>query len=304
MSPSSPIATKHLSISLPRCVWPAGAELGESPLWSPSLQSLYWTDILACKLHRFTPESGAQRTWQFDENICALAGREGGGLIVTLRSGFALFDPASGEITKLHNPEPDLPGNRFNDGKCDATGSFWAGSMDFACQAPSGSLYRYEPNGQCTKIDSGYAVSNGPAFSMDGQTLYHTDTKAGLIYAFDLEALTGVVSNRHTFAHFDTAQGRPDGMTTDSEDRLWVALLGSGQVVRLDQQGKIEACISLPCQQVTSCCFGGKHLDTLYITTARVGLDEAQLAAQPLAGGLFAVKVKNVSGLPPARFAG
>lgn len=299
------LAPPPLELSPPRCVWPAGALLGEGPLWSPAQQSLYWVDILGNSLHRWTPVTQTRRSWEFDDNICAVAERRhDDGLIVTLRRGFALFDPERGELTRLLEPEPELRGNRFNDGKCDATGRFWAGSMDFDCTAPTGSLYRYDPDGRCTRIDGGYAVSNGPAFSRDGRTLYHTDTNAGVIHAYPLDPASGAVGERRVFARFDTARGYPDGMTTDSEGNLWVALFGGGQVVRLDPQGQVVARIPLPCSDVTSCAFGGPDFATLYITTARYYLDPARLAAQPLAGGLFAVEIPGVCGSPPGQFAG
>ena len=287
-----------------RCIWQAGACLGEGPVWSDRQQALYWTDIHAGKLHRHTPDNGSQQSWQFDEEICAVAEREQGGLIITLASGFAFFDPDSGKLTRLHSPEPDKPGNRFNDGKCDAAGRFWAGSMDRACTEASGALYRYDPDGRCHKLDTGYIISNGPSFSPDGRTLYHHESKLGVIYAFDLDMATGAISQRRCFARLAPALGGPDGSTTDREGRLWLALFGGSHVIRIRQDGQVDACIHLPCSLVTSCCFGGPDFDILFITTASFKLTPAQRAKQPLAGGLFAAHLPGAGGCAAARFAG
>ena len=285
------------------CIWPAAARLGEGALWSAREQSLYWVDILSCRLMRYTPEGKIQRSWQFDEFICALGEREAGGLIVTLRSGFAFFDPDTGKLTRLHQPEPDRPGNRFNDGKVDALGRFWAGSMDFEKVVPSGALYCYAPDGECTRVEDGYVITNGPAWSADGRTMYHNDTAAGRVHAFDFDPRSGALSNRRLFLQLAPDEGYPDGMTPDAQGGLWLAHFAGGRVSRYLADGRLDRSLLLPTSNVTSCTFGGPGLCTLFITTATEELDDTQRAQQPLAGALFACEFSDgIHGLPAARF--
>lgn len=288
------------------CVYAAGARLGEGALWSAREQALYWVDILACRLHRYLPASAARANWLFSEEISALAERaHTPGLIVTLRRGFALFDPASGrEPQLLHQPEPALPGNRFNDGKCDAQGRFWAGTMDFDCVAPTGALYRYDPDGRCTRHEQGFVVTNGPTWSVDGRTLYFNDTVCGHVYAYDFDGSTGTLANKRLWLAFAPGDGVPDGMSTDAAGRLWIAHWGGACISCHDPVSAQElGRVTLPTRHVSNCAFGGPDLRTLFITTARSGLSPEQLAAEPLAGGLFALRVDG-PGLPAGLFGG
>ena len=287
----------------PECVWNAHARLGEGPLWSVREQALYWVDILGYRLHRYSPGDG-QRTWQFDQEISAVAERaETNELLITQRNQFAIFNPVTEELKPLLQVETDIPSNRFNDGKCDRLGRFWAGTMDFACEKCTGSLYRLNPDLICTRIDSGYAVTNGPAWSSDYRTLYHNDSVNGRVYAFDFDLASGEVSNKRLFLQFSEEEGSPDGMTTDAEGGLWIAHWGTSKVTRHDGEGKLLRTIHLPCSQVSSCAFGGPDLTTLYITTAADGLSEQQLEQEPLAGGLFAVDI-DIPGVPANHFRG
>ncbi|MDB5842537.1 MAG: gluconolactonase [Herminiimonas sp.] len=288
----------------PRCIWDAHAALGEGPLWSTREQALYWVDILNRRLHRYAPASEERRSWQFDQEISAAAERQdAAGLIITLRHGPAFFDPAGGGLTLLPQIEAELPGNRFNDGKCDGHGRFWAGSMDFACRAPTGSLYRIDPDLRHEKMDSGYPVTNGPTWSLDQRTMYVNDSYRRRVYAFDFDPATGSPSGKRLFLQFSAEQGAPDGMTTDAEGGLWIAHWGAGQLTRHDAAGAVLQTIALPCSQVTSCAFGGPDFKTLYISSAADGLSAQQLEREPLAGGLFAIDLE-IAGLPANLFRG
>jgi len=294
MAPLSPL----------RCVWPAKAQLGEGPVWSERRQALFWVDILGRKLHCYSPCDSAMRSWSFEEEISAVAERrDHSSLIVTLRHHFAFFDPDTGQLEKIFDAESDRPGNRFNDGKCDAQGRFWAGSMDFACEQPTGALYSFDAERRCKRHVDGFAVTNGPTWSLDGRTLYFTNTATRRIFAFDFDPSSGSLSNQRLWLAFDETEGAPDGMTTDANGNLWIAHWGAGCVTCHAPSGEQLARIDVPASNTTSCAFGGPNLSTLYITSATTGLDEQASQAQPLAGGLFEIEL-DVRGLPAAQFAG
>ncbi|MCP3918364.1 MAG: SMP-30/gluconolactonase/LRE family protein [bacterium] len=287
-------------MNVPRCLWPAGALLGEGPVWCAAEGVVYWVDIKRPRVLRYRVADGRRDEFPMPSEIGCIGLAEGGRLVAALRTGFAFLDLDGGHFEPIADPEADRPGNRFNDGKVDATGRFWAGSMDDAEREPSGCLYRLDRDLSVIRVDEGYVVTNGPAFSPDGRTLYHNDSAARRILAFDCDPVTGALANRRTFAEIE--RGYPDGLTVDAEGGVWCALWDGWCVVRFTPDGREERSIELPVARVTSCTFGDTELDTLFVTTASMGLDETQASAQPLAGGLFAVR-PGLRGLPTPVFA-
>jgi len=291
----------------PKNISPAGTLLGEGVVWIAEEAAVYWVDIKGKAVHRHQTDSGQQTTWSVPEEIGCLIPCRAGGFVAGLQSGLAfidlsLSDQNVGRISPMGGPETAVPGNRINDGKADVTGRLWVGTMDNEESRPSGSLYRFEADGSEYCMDTNYVITNGPAFSPDGKTLYHTDTLEKTIYAFDLAA-DGSISNKRIHIVLPDQQGWPDGMTVDAEGYLWVAHFGGWRVSRFGPDGTLERSISLPVGQITNVAFGGPNLETLYITTAAKQLDEVALAGQPLAGALFEVET-GIRGLPPGRYAG
>jgi len=280
------------------CVWPVGAILGEGPFWSAAEQAVWFVDIKAPAIHRFHPASGEQRTWTAPARVGFVLPTHDGGLIAGLKTGLHRFNPDTGNFKLLHVVEPHAPNNRLNDGFVDSAGFLWFGSMDDTEEEPSGALYQLGDTG-CIRRDPGYVVTNGPAESPDGQTLYHTDTLAGIIYAFD-RARTGALTRKRIFARLPAGGGYPDGPCVDVEGNLWTGVFGGWGLQQYSPAGKLLRTLKLPCSAVTKAAFGGDDLKTLYITTAHVALDAEGRKQQPLAGGLFRARV-DVAGLPQGK---
>lgn len=286
----------------PVCIAPAADLLGEGPVWVPREQALYWLDIKGLRLHRYDPATGGVTSWPMPFRIGSIAPRAGGGFVGGSERGLVLIDPALERFDIVADPEKHLPGNRFNDGAVDPAGRFWAGTMDDAEEHSTGALYRLDPDLRCSQHDSGYRVTNGPAFSPDGRYLYHSDSAAREIYRFTLDA-DGLLSGKTVFARFGQADGYPDGMTVDREGCLWVAFWDGWCVRRLSPRGEPIALLPLPVQRPTSCTFGGPDLNLLFVTSATIGLNRAALASQPQAGCLF-MATPGVIGLAAPPFAG
>ncbi|WP_284642897.1 SMP-30/gluconolactonase/LRE family protein [Paenibacillus silviterrae] len=267
------------------------ATLGEGPAWDHRQGLLYWVDIIGKRVHLYNPKLRSNRTIQLEQLVGAAVPRKEGGLVLAMQNGLHLLDLETEQVRFLVDPEQDQPGNRFNDGKCDSAGRFWAGTMDMKEEAPRGSLYCLEPDGTLHKKISGVTTSNGMGWSPDDRIMYYIDSPTRKVSAFDFELSTGVISNGRTLFTIPEGEGFPDGMTVDAEGMLWVAQWDGWQVSRWNPAtGERIGQIRLPVARVTSCTFGGDNDDELYITTARIGLSEQELAEQPHAGGLFRIR--------------
>jgi sugar lactone lactonase YvrE len=287
------------------CVLEWDAIVGESPLWHPQERKLYWVDIQGKKVHRFDPQTTRNETFDLPDLVTCLAFRKTGGLLLTLRKQFAFFDPDSGTLEMLATVEGDKPHNRFNDGRVDPQGRFWAGTMgDPAWDQPVGTLYRFDPDQKLTQMQTQVICSNGTAWSPDGRTMYYTESFRYQIFAYDFDAASGTITNRRIFAEVDRKlKAFPDGLCVDEEGSVWSNQVGIGRVVRYDPNGNIQSEIRLPVPRAVGCTFGGAHLDTLFITSARETMTQQQIQDTPLSGSLFAVK-PGVKGLVVSLFAG
>jgi len=284
-----------------RCLADVQAVLGEGPVWVTREAALYWLDIKGRKIFRLDG-SGALTEWPTPMRVGSLAPCRSGGFIGGTEEGIARIDLDEARFDIIANPEEALPGNRFNDGKVDRRGRFWAGTMDNREQDASGSLYCLDPDLQWAVVDSDYRVTNGPAFSPAGDIMYHNDSARQVTYAFDI-ARDGTAANRRTFLQFRESDGYPDGMTADAEGCLWIAFWDGGCVRRYSPQGEWLETLELPVSRPTSCALGAPELDRIYIPSAGVGLDADDLEIKPNAGGLF-MFVPGVRGLAEVPFAG
>lgn len=284
----------------------AACELGEGPVWDDALHRLLWVDIPKGTIHEWYPGTRLHNVTTFPVKIGAIAIAVDGRLIAATYSGFAVVDLRDQSINPLTDPEAHLPNNRFNDGKCDPKGRFWAGTMDVTTgKRYAGNLYMLDENGCAhTKIKN-VTCSNGLAWSLDQKTMYYIDTPTRQVVAFDFDSSLGVISNRKVVIAVPPIDGLPDGMTIDQEGMLWIALWGGWKIARWNPYtGEKLAEINLPVSQVTSCTFGGADLNDLYITSAKIGLTGDKLTSQPLAGSLFVIKNMPVGGLVHDRWNG
>lgn len=284
--------------------------LGESPLWHPVEQRLYWTDIPGKELHRHDPRTGQHRRWGFDVEVGSLAPMRDGGLLLARRDGLWRFDPETAKQHPLVPPPYDMSRERFNDGKCDPQGRFWVGTIYEPRDPPLAALYCHEQGRGLRRMTGDITTCNGLGWSPDSRTLYFSDTKAHTIYAQDFDPATAQIGPRRVFAQFPLKQanqaldhygGRPDGAAVDTEGAYWCAMFEGQRLLRLSPEGKVLRDIRLPVRCATMPCFGGPDLKTLYITTSREKRPEAELAAQPLAGRVLTMRL-DTAGLPASLF--
>jgi D-xylonolactonase len=254
-------------------------------LWSPRRESLFWVDILHSTVHEWSPAKPGTRHHRLPEMVgWIIECRSQDRFIVGLRTGFAQLRLDPVHIELLGSPS-SVQNTRLNDGKADARGRIFAGTMAVTADEPVGNLYRLDPDGSMHLADHGYTIPNGPAFSNDGRLLYHTDSARGLIFRFPLND-DGTLGPRSVFLEFPPEWGKPDGMTIDAEDHLWVAHWGMSCVSRFAPGGERTTTVRLPTPQITSCTFGGPQLDRLFVTSAALGRP-----GDSLAGALFEVDV-------------
>lgn len=272
--------------------------LGEGPLWHPLEQALYWLDIYPGRLHRFDPRTQEHSVDDLGVVTGSMGLRERGGFVLATRQGFAFWQPADQQMEFLTNPDAHISAARFNDGKTDPQGRFWAGKMS---EAAENSLFRLDPDGSVSRMETGVTISNGLGWSPDLHTFYFTDSPALVIYAYDYDPASGALANRRELIHVPEGEGVPDGLAVDAEGCIWSARWGGWKIVRYDPQGQKMLEVALPVELVTSCAFGGPGLDELYITSAAI--DVRDRAAQPLAGDVFRIH-PGVRGLPEPFFKG
>jgi sugar lactone lactonase YvrE len=280
------------------------SKLGESPFWHPQEQALYWCDIPGHALHRYHPASNVHDSWSFETDVGCCAPVLGGGLVLALRNGIWRFDPATGEREQLHKSPFDTSQLRFNDGKADPQGRLWVGTLHDT-REHKGGLYRCA-DGRLDEMVDGVSVSNGLGWSVDGRTMYWTDTRPHTVWAFDFDPHDGSLSNRRVFASFPVKQpeqdlatygGRPDGAAVDSEGCYWVAMFEGARLLRLSPEGRVLREVKLPVQCPTMPCFGGPDMKTLFITSARDKRPPGELVRQPWAGCVLQMRVET-PGLP------
>jgi len=279
--------------------------LGESPLWHPREQVLYWCDIPGRALHRYDPSGRNHVRWDFEQDLGCCAACEDGTLIVAQRDGLLRFDPATGARTVIADAPYDTAVERYNDGKTDARGRFWVGTIYEPRDAARASLYRLGAGG-LERIAGDITTSNGLAWSPDGRTMYWADTKAHTVAAWSYDLEQGTPTNRRVFARFDAPApgqsldgyaGRPDGAAVDAEGCYWVAMFEGARVLRFSPTGELLRTVHLPVRCPTMPCFGGPDLRTLYITTAREKRPADEIAAMPWSGCVLQLRV-DVPGLP------
>jgi sugar lactone lactonase YvrE len=280
--------------------------LGEGPVWDHRRGRLYWMDIEGGAVHWYDPATGAHRAIPTGQYVGCAAVRKSGGLVIALKSGFAALDPDTGVLTQLADAESHRPGNRFNDGKCDPAGRFWAGTLalDEDRGEGQGALYCLDSDHRVHRKLDDVWISNGLAWTADARTMYFIDSPKQRVVAYACDPATAAIADPRTVIEVPGELGYPDGMTIDEEGMLWIAHWDGGRVCRWNPRtGGRLADILVPVSRPTSCVFGGDDFGTLYITSARTRLKPEVLAAQPLAGGIFTCR-PGVRGLPMTEFAG
>jgi len=283
-----PASPQHLQASL---LLDAHTTLGEGSVWHPTDHKLWWVDIEKGLLQVYDPETGENVQYEMGKRIGTVVPATDGTAIVALEDGIYSYDFAAKTLTFMARPENHREGIRFNDGKCDPAGRFWAGTMAMDNGGPCRAfLYRFDPDGTVHTMLDSITVSNGICWSGDKKKMYYNDTPTHEIKEYNYDQATGDITFSRVAVRIPGEEGAPDGMTIDAQGNLWVALWGGSAVCCYDPRtGEKLAKVSVPAPNVTSCAFGGKDMKTLYITTASTGMDEETLQKYPQAGGIFSV---------------
>lgn len=286
------------------CVVDAKALVAECPVWCEREQALFWTDIYRCRLNRYDPATCASRSWPLPAPLGSFALRRQGGVLLAMNTGLHFFDPGTGAIEPLVDPEADIPDTRLNDGKCDRAGNFWVGSMKDPIEPmrASSAIYRFTPDRRIERKIPGRIISNGIAFSPDNRRMYHAETHRTVrsVFVSDHDPADGRLSNTHVFVDTRDMQGRPDGAAIDASGCYWMAAIDSASLMRFTPAGKLDMTVKLPVAWPTMPAFGGREFDTIYVTTLR---RPTSTPSDP-DGGVFALRVPGVKGLREPRFAG
>lgn len=275
--------------------------LGESPVWCDRRQRLFYVDSRAPAFRFYDPAAGKTTSHPLPETTGSICLTQTDDLLVAMTTGIYRLSEDGTLGDQLAAPETDKPDNRFNDGRCDRAGRFIVGTMNDRQRVPTGSLWQLSRERGCRLLCGDIIVPNSIAFSPDDKRMYFADTYRHVIHVFDYDLSTGEISNRRLFSDMNGWKGRPDGSQIDADGCLWNAEYAGGRVVRYTPDGRIDRIVTLPVSQPTSCTFGGRDLDELYITTASQRLSPEQLASEPLAGALFVVR-PGVRGLPEGRY--
>lgn len=278
------------------------ARLGEGALWDYKNQRLLWIDIEQGILHVFDPKTGKNESFEQSMRIGTVVPIDTGGFVVALEDGIYTFDPATGKRMKRATPPELKPGIRFNDGKCDPAGRFWAGTMSVNDERNAGALYRFDGDFSFEKMIDSVSISNGIAWSLDKKRMYYIDTPTRKVVGYDYDNATGSISNGKVTIAIPAGMGSPDGSVLDEEGMLWIGMWGGGCVTRWNPEtGELLQTIEIPALNVTSCAFGGDKMDILYVTTAGIGMSEEKKVQFPDAGKLFSVK-PGIKGIPASYF--
>jgi sugar lactone lactonase YvrE len=281
---------------------PAGAGLGEGPVWDAAGDQLIWVDIVGRAVHFYDPESGRDRTTQLEQMPGVAIPRQSGGLVLAIGHGFAFLDP-DGRVEPIEEIPQGPITARMNDGNCDSMGRFWAGTVGLEEEPGAGALYRLDPDLTVTRVLDGVHESNGIDWSPDDLLMYYVDSLERRVDVFDFDLSTGAITGRRPFAHVGEGDVVPDGLTVDADGGVWVALWGGSQVRRYHPDGSLDRVLALPTRQITSCAFGGSDLEDMYVTSAREWLAADVLAQEPDAGALFVCR-PGVKGRLQRTFAG
>jgi sugar lactone lactonase YvrE len=284
----------------------ARAHLGECVRWDHEERLVYWVDINNNRLHRFNPKTGVNDTMDLGENIGCFAQDKRGGFIAGMRSGYVRITKFGGDIIPLTSPDYDRSKARFNDGRCDNSGRFWAGTMWEPRDRDGGVVYCLEADGRFRADAVPTVITNAMTFSPDGKTMTLTDSPKHELWAFDYDEKTGIPSNQRVIRKYDPPTGRPDGACVDSEGNIYVAIIQGSRVEKLSPAGELLAVIELPVPCPTCCTFGGEDLRTLYIVTGRIRMTDEELAAKPEAGGIYSARIEapHAPGIIEPRYAG